>query len=602
MLIRTALIFIVSAMGCARPGMPPVAAPAAPSISEATITPGTGEAIDRYLRAAADLGFSGVVLVAEGPRILLHQGYGYADRDRGIPFHPSTPFGLASVTKTFTAAAVLRLHDIGALDVRDPVAKHLPGWPDDKSAITVHHLLTHTSGLPLDVGIDQGALGREELLTRARATTLTRPPGERWSYSNLGYSLLAAIVEHVADEPFDRFVERELFRLAGMSDSGFSTEGSLHAYCGYRSFQSGCIRSRTAFHEGQVSWNMMGDGGMVSTALDLFRWDRALAAGRVVSGTSQALSISAHAPISATSGFGYGWFVDATPGNRVVHYTGGDGVSAVRYERHIDRPLTVVQFSNNAWGVYRYINAEVSRIARGGTPDSLPVAAAVVPPADLRRYCGTYVTPEGHDVRVQLKNGQLHLPLEGTDAAVIALASGQPHAAAPEQRARAVILTRAVITEAAAGDLTTALRLLPSGADVADERWFWSTFWPTMVTGLGSLQKVEYLGSAPLGEPGSESSDGVQVRLLAHFEHGTHYLRATTTGDGAWTFSPSYQAPLPPGSFHFIPIGRDRFLTRTMPTGVDAELTFNPVGGDVANLRLSTEAGTLSARRQDGCE
>jgi CubicO group peptidase (beta-lactamase class C family) len=168
------------------------------------------------------------------------------------------------VTKTFTAAAVLRLHDAGALDVRDPIAKHLSAWPDDKSAITVHHLPTHTSGLPLDVGLGQEAIGRDELLQRARATTLTRPPGDRWAYSNLGYSLPAAIVEHVAGVPFDSFAQRELFRPAGMSGSGFSTAAGLHAYCGYRSFHSGCIRSGTAFHEGQISWLIMGGAGAAS--------------------------------------------------------------------------------------------------------------------------------------------------------------------------------------------------------------------------------------------------------------------------------------------------------------------------------------------------
>jgi len=292
-----------------------------------------------------------------------------------------------------------------------------------------------------------------------------------------------------------------------------------------------------------------------------------------------------------------------TPGDRAAYHTGGDGVVSVSYERFLDQPLTIVQFSNNGAGVYRSITSELKKLARGEAGEPLPSAKVVVPRAELTRYCGRYVTPDGRQLRVDLRHGQLHMPVEGADAAVVALVSGQPNSATDEQRKTAVNLTRTVLSEVARGDLSTVLRLLPSGADVADERWFWSTFWPTMVADQGGLVRGEYLGSAPLAATAADSGDaGVEVRLLAQFERGSQYIRAQTNGDGAWTFSPSYQAPLPPGSFHFIAVEHDKFLTRTFPTATDATLTFQRQGSDVTGLQLATPNARISARRAGSCD
>lgn len=597
------LIALVVVAGCA-PGTP-VRVVVSPELSgdDAIISAGAGVAIDEYLRSAAALGFSGVVLVAEGSKILLHQGYGWADRDRGVPFRPSDPFGLASVAKQFTAAAILRLQDLGRLSVRDSVAKHLAGWPEDKSGITIHHLLTHTSGLPLDVGSDDESIGREELLRRAMGAKLAQTPGTRWVYSNLGYSLLAAIIEIVSGEPYDQFVQREIFQPAGMLHTRFATPDADPArYCGYRAFQSECIPSRTTFDAGKPSWTLIGGAGLRSTAGDLYRWDRALAAGRVLSDSARASAVAAHAPISGTRAAGYGWFIQTTPDDRVAYHTGGNGIISVKYERHLGRPLTMVQFSNNGAGVYRAITSEIAKLARGAVVEPIPSATIALSHTELAQYCGTYVTSAGRRLRVDLKNGQLHVPLDSTDVEVTALISGQPHFATEEQRTTAVSLARAVLSEVARGDLSTLLQFLPSGADVADERWFWSTFWPTMIEGQGALLRVEYLGSArPTATAADSAPAGVQVRLLAYFERGSQFIRAHTSGDGTWTFSPSYQAPLPPGSFHFIAVGADRFLTRTFPTGTDAELIFERQGSSVGGLRLTTSKAAVSARRESAC-
>jgi len=161
-----------------------------------------GAALDRYVRELAGYGYSGSVLVEQHGEVVLDQGYGLADRAHNMPFTADTLFDIASISKPFTAAAVLRLEMRGKLKVEDKLGRFFPDAPPDKAAITLHQLLTHTSGLPESIGQEYDPLARKGFLRRVFATKLLFPPGGRFSYSNVGYSLLAAVVEQVSGKPF----------------------------------------------------------------------------------------------------------------------------------------------------------------------------------------------------------------------------------------------------------------------------------------------------------------------------------------------------------------------------------------------------------------
>ena len=149
-----------------------------------------------YLQAGVGEGFSGAVLIARGGEILLNEGYGFADKEQGAPMTPDTVVDIGSVTKQFTAAAILVLSDQGKLDVEDSIGRFFPNLPEDKSGITIHHLLTHTAGLVDGVGDgDFDHIPTEEFFRRVFDSELLSAPGERHSYSNAGYSVLARIVE-----------------------------------------------------------------------------------------------------------------------------------------------------------------------------------------------------------------------------------------------------------------------------------------------------------------------------------------------------------------------------------------------------------------------
>ena len=169
---------------------------ATPERSTPVVQGELGRKLDLYLSRLEALGYSGGLAVVKGGETVLLKGYGQADREGGVPMRPDSVFNLGSITKPFTAAAILRLQELGKLKTSDPVSRFFDGVPGDKAGITLEHLLTHSSGLESDFSpTDYEATTREEYVRRALASKLLFPPGEGYEYANAGYSLLAAIVE-----------------------------------------------------------------------------------------------------------------------------------------------------------------------------------------------------------------------------------------------------------------------------------------------------------------------------------------------------------------------------------------------------------------------
>ena len=139
-------------------------------------------------------------------------GFGLADRDAKVAAGCDTVYDTMSMTKQFTAAAILKLEMMGKLRVSDPISKFVGPVPDDKRAITLHHLLTHTAGLTEGLGGDYEALSQREMLDGALESELRSAPGTEYSYSNLGYSMLAAIIEQVSGRSYEEFLAESLSR------------------------------------------------------------------------------------------------------------------------------------------------------------------------------------------------------------------------------------------------------------------------------------------------------------------------------------------------------------------------------------------------------
>ncbi|MCI0613276.1 beta-lactamase family protein, partial [bacterium] len=176
--------------------------------------------VERYLTKAVDNGYSGSVLIALNGNVLLKKGYGLADSKNNVPFTADTIFDIGSITKQFTAACILKLEMKEKLSVQDPITKYFDNVPADKQEITIHNLLTHSAGLIASLGEDEELIGREEYLKKAFDSKLIHKPG-KYDYSNVGYSILAAVVEKVSGEEYERFLYEQILKPAGMEHTSY---------------------------------------------------------------------------------------------------------------------------------------------------------------------------------------------------------------------------------------------------------------------------------------------------------------------------------------------------------------------------------------------
>ncbi len=248
------------------------------------------------LDAMADSGrFTGAVLVARGDQVLFRQVYGMADRETGRPFELDTPLRLASVSKMFTAAAILRLQDEGVLSVEDPVCDWIDDCPEAWADIRIGHLISHQSGIP-DLMARPGWGTRrvtpatlDELTRDSALYSLQFEPGSRVRYNNAGFNLAAAVVEAAAGVPFQTYLEQTFFEPLGMTRTGFDTVPDLAM--GYANFPAGITPQPRA----NVSI-IAGAGALSSTVDDLLAWTWALHRGGLLSPEAHAALVADHAP------------------------------------------------------------------------------------------------------------------------------------------------------------------------------------------------------------------------------------------------------------------------------------------------------------------
>lgn len=307
------------------------------SLAAQSISKSQAADVRTYLSRLAGFGYSGVVLVARDGEVVVEDGQGFADRKNKVPFRADTIYDIGSVTKQFTAAAIVALEADGKLNVGDPISKYFPDIPEDKRAITIHHLLTHSAGLESDFGDgDYEKVTRAEAVRRATQSKLRFTPGERYAYSNAGYSLLAAIVEIVSGKTYDAFLRERFFVRAGMSSTGYFPTGeqTRRVARGYRDGEEWGVGADRAAATGGDFWNLIGNGGVHSTAADMQRWMAALEAGKLLPRDSVEKLFKPHVQITANYRgsnaplfYGYGWNVWKQPnGKTVIFHLGGNSI------------------------------------------------------------------------------------------------------------------------------------------------------------------------------------------------------------------------------------------------------------------------------------
>lgn len=288
------------------------------------------------------------LLVIRDGKSVVQRGYGLSDIEHDIEAGPTTNYRLASVTKQFTASAILLLAEDGKLTLDDRLRQWLPSLPAADDAITLHHLLAHTSGL-IDYEDVMPGDATEQLrdadvlrLLESQDRTYFKP-GSGYRYSNSGYALLALIVERASGTTFQDFLRERIFLPLGMHDTLAYVRGGPeipHRAYGYSEIDGRWIRT-----DQSTTSAVLGDGGIYSSIADLAKWDAALYDDRLLSDASRAAAFSAHAKVVGEpypADYGYGWRIS---GDSLWHSgeTIGFRNVIVRYPR---QRLTVVLLSN----------------------------------------------------------------------------------------------------------------------------------------------------------------------------------------------------------------------------------------------------------------
>jgi CubicO group peptidase (beta-lactamase class C family) len=352
-LVSLGLVFCIA--GTASPGLPG----------------GRTQEIDTLMTTLSERGqFNGAVLVAKEGKIVYRSAFGKANFQTGTDFTPETPSNIGSITKQFTAMAIMILGEQNKLKYDDLVSKYIPEFSRSlhlgKTSLT--HLLTHTSGIPDygDLGIDDSGLSQPALILAILSKEdLLSAPGQKYRYSNPGYALLAIVVERVSGKGFGDFLEQEIFKPIGMSNTFvYDSPRKKNAITavGYDQFGQADDAGPTV---------IPGDGGIYSTVDDLFKWDQALYTDKLVRQSTLAEAFRPGKVEEGTSTYGFGWNLAEEGGKMYVWHQGSQAGFRAFVGRYPTDRISVVMLTNKGNSKRMEINTAIQNIL-AGKPHTLP--------------------------------------------------------------------------------------------------------------------------------------------------------------------------------------------------------------------------------------
>ena len=344
--------------------------------------------VDAYIQPyVATNNFSGVVLIARDGRVLVNRAYGKADRERDIANQLNTRFHIASVSKSFTAAAILLLEQRGHLTVNDPLSKFIPDYPDGNK-ITVHELLSHRSGivnannLPEYTQKSKSRISLNDVIAMFENKPLAFDPGSKFQYSNSNYNLLAYIIEKVSGETYGDFLQKNIFKPLDMRDTADDTGAdklTANQASGYVPEGMNAVRPAP-----ELNWSIKrGNGSLYSTAADLYKWSRALYTDTILNRTERQKMFSDY------GGFGYGWFVRPQAGREASVINGRSPGFTASLLRFVNDDTCVILLANTYSGITQSMADDLASIVFGETRPTLQPSPRL-PRTVLNEFGGQY--------------------------------------------------------------------------------------------------------------------------------------------------------------------------------------------------------------------
>jgi CubicO group peptidase (beta-lactamase class C family) len=367
--------------------------------------------------------FYGSVLIAKDGKVLLNNGYGFADLNQKTKNKSGTKFAIGSVTKQFTAIGIMQLVEKGLIKVEDKISKYIPSAPHGDK-ITIHNLLTHTSGLVNYTNLNEFLTGNIknktpiELIEIIKDLPLEFQPGERFEYNNTGYLLLGMIIENVSEKPFGDYLKENIFNALNMADTGISygENNETHdstPYVGHLEVQP--------VDEKILLSQAYGAGNIYSTVGDLYRWDRALNTEKLVKKETLDEIFKEHTPITEEASYGYGWMIEDAENGRVVYHGGNTLGHSSNIARYIDQDLTIIVLTNK--GIYdvEKLTNILTSIALGKEYER-PEKVGEIEDFDFSiydEYVGDYELVPGLIITITREDESLYAQLTGQEKAEI---------------------------------------------------------------------------------------------------------------------------------------------------------------------------------------
>jgi CubicO group peptidase (beta-lactamase class C family) len=390
-----------------------------PGAANQDIAPKINEYMDALVRAGK---FNGSILVAREGKVLVSKGYGMANYELDVPNTPQTKYRLGSITKPFTAMAIMLLQERGKLGVQDSICKYVAECPAGWQQITIHHLLSHTSGLAKH---DKAG---DYLKTAMIPMTLTQlidgfkskpadfKPGEKFDYNNNGYILLGHVIEKVSGQSYEVFLKENIFTPLRMMDTGYDNHDQI-----IKNRASGYVRQSDRV--GGELYNaayadmsqQLSAGGLYSTTGDLMRLDQALYDGKILSQkTLDTMFTIAIGNYGSAPNYGYGWFVNKQFNRRAISHPGGvPGFTSI-LTRFPDDKVVIILLGNLENSQVIRASNDLAAIIFGEEYEIPKVRTAVkINPKILNAYVGQYEDRPGRIAAILVENDTLMLRLAG---------------------------------------------------------------------------------------------------------------------------------------------------------------------------------------------
>lgn len=392
---------------------------ATPAVTDPDVAAFTDSVAAAALRNGPVAGLS--IAVLRGSDTLVFKGYGYADLENDVAAAANTVYRLGSLTKQFTAAAILKLVQRGKLALDDPLTRFLPDYPMHGDTITIRELLNHTSGIPnyTDLGDKFWSksrldLSHQQLLYLFENEPLDFPPGTKWSYSNSGYYVLGMVIEKLSDESYADYLQKNLFDPLGLSHTYYCRNQPLieHRAEGYATDAGHLVNDEPLSMTSPFS-----AGALCSTIGDLVRWTARLHGGRVVSPASyHEMTTPPKLPDGKDTGYGFGLGIGALNGHRRISHGGGINGFATYLSYYPDDRVTIVVLANTEGGIPGQIEGAIAREIFG--LEQIRVADLPTTPEQRARYAGTY---DLGNIKLRIFDGGDRLMAQGTDQPAIEL-------------------------------------------------------------------------------------------------------------------------------------------------------------------------------------